>query len=125
MFLRFVIYEYCANSRKRLGIFGGTWVVQDAPETPPWVIDQVEEHLDWFNKNLAVPRSLRFGNDYEAVCWFKNGAREHLRRAWSLKWLLEDQGVWVEFLRTGKPGRVTYEDTHQVVAVPWRDADYR
>lgn len=36
--------------------------------------------------------------------------------------LLRDEGVIVEMQTIERPGRVVYEDAHQLAVVPWSDA---
>jgi hypothetical protein len=36
--------------------------------------------------------------------------------------LLRRAGIWVEMQTVAKPGRILYEDEHQVAAVPWADS---
>lgn len=58
-----------------------------------------------------------------ARSWFKSSAAELLELARGYLDLLDRYDVrWVE-LRTSSPGRVTYEDAVQVVAVPFRYPD--
>jgi hypothetical protein len=38
---------------------------------------------------------------------------------WEIAALLEDHDVPVRFLRSSNPGRVLYEDSHQLVVAEW------
>ena len=58
-----------------------------------------------------------------ARSWFKSAANELLNLTRGYLELLDRYGVrWVE-LRTNTPGRITYEDDVQVVAVPFAYPD--
>ena len=84
--------------------------------------------LDWFGENLEEPDTFvrttskgAYRRDPVAICWFKDTATECIRRAWSIARVLEANGVVVEFVTTKRPGYVTYEDEHQVAAIPYAD----
>jgi hypothetical protein len=85
----------------------------------------LERILGWFDRQLPIPnrfsRSIRRGSSPKAICWFKDGAARYIRRVRELAALLERHGVWIEMLRTQRPGYLVYEDEYQVAAVPFRD----
>ena len=55
------------------------------------------------------------------VRWFKPSAREHIARAYEMVCLLEQNGVYVQAIKTRRPGYIVYQDEHQVVAEPFAD----
>jgi hypothetical protein len=75
---------------------------------------EIGEVYGWFKKNLAVPSD--FGRGQQGLSWFKPAAAEHIRQMHRLKAALEACGVHVEVLMTRDPGRVIYQDPHQLVA---------
>ena len=93
----------------------------------------------WFSANLARPR--RFSHhrlDCKrstarpwtrtpiAISWFKPQARVHLSRIETCARLLRGAGVEIRLIVCRRPGYITYEDQHQVVAVPFgRETDAR
>lgn len=88
----------------------------------------LEELCQWFMDNLEAPdrfvrtRSKAFyRKEPVAICWFKDDAAECIAKAWALARILERNGVGVDFVRTTAPGYVTYEDEHQVAAIPFAD----
>jgi hypothetical protein len=38
--------------------------------------------------------------------------------------ILENHGVWIEMLKTARPGYVVYQDEFQVVAEPFSDSNF-
>jgi hypothetical protein len=92
----------------------------------------------WFSENLARPRRFshhrdgwrrRGGGAYVrtpiAISWFKPDATIHLSRIQRVVEILRKLGVTIVEIRTRNPGYVTYEDRHQVVAVPFSDQEPR
>ena len=78
---------------------------------------------DWYEANLTDPskadpsvydRSLNPG----ATAWFKSTAGEVLDRVAGYLDLLSVHGVACERIESPNPGKVVYEDEHQVVVVP-------
>jgi hypothetical protein len=53
-----------------------------------------------------------------AVAWFKTSATHLLDRVPGYLTLLAAHGVRCERLESADPGRIVYEDEHQVVVVP-------
>jgi hypothetical protein len=124
MFIRFVVPSRDEDSQCRMGVFqaadrlryGGRLSVEEK--------QRLDDILLWFNGHLPTPgrfsRSRRRDARGEAVCWFRDGAARYIGRVRELAALLERHGIPVEMLRTGRPGYVVYEDSYQVVAVPFR-----
>lgn len=80
--------------------------------------DEIERLRSWFCDRLDAP-------DMSAIerCWFKAEASEHILRARRLAELVREAGVPVVERRTRRvPGKVRYEDDHQVALVTYRDA---
>ena len=83
--------------------------------------EQLEEIYEWFNANLPCPPFSTSGWSRDAVAWFKDSAKESIRRMRDLAILLESHGLLVRMLRSENPGKVLYEDRHQVVVMEWRN----
>ena len=119
-YVRFVIGRKDDESHVEKGIF------QAAAQALEWRnitgsdSDQLNELQAWFSKNLEKPTS--FGRDKLrlGICWFKTGATEHISRIWEMVHILERNGIYVNKIRTDKPGYVIYEDEWQLVAEPFR-----
>lgn len=78
---------------------------------------RLRAELRWFDWHLDSPDDV----DRRAVFFFKSSATECMAHVWSLLHALRDAGVWVEMQTFENPGRVEYEDEHQIAAVPWAD----
>lgn len=110
MYLRFVFAKPEKGTNRYVGIlherrYGG------------WGQARIAEIYGWFRKNLKRPPLVAFSQD-RALCWFKPEARECLERIVELAHILQRRGERIWHLRTRYPGLVTYEDQHQVVAIP-------
>ncbi|WP_042381920.1 hypothetical protein [Streptacidiphilus melanogenes] len=57
-----------------------------------------------------------------AASWFKATAVELIERAGGYLAILDAHGVAYERVESTAPGRIVYEDEHQVVVTPWTDA---
>ena len=68
---------------------------------------------------------MKPGRQSKAVCWFRSGAAEHLKRVWDLIAICENNDVPIYMIRTEQPGYVVYEDFVQVVAEPFADIKRR
>lgn len=80
-------------------------------------------HNAWYEANFTNPGSVdptvydRAVNP-EAAAWFKPSARHLLDRVDGYLKILAAHGVGCELVRSADPGRVIYEDEHQIVVVP-------
>ena len=86
MFIRFVCSEIDERSLKAAGLFCAASRLRDSDALPDYEFEAICEIGVWFDQYLAspfdyLPSHPRYAR---AICWFKNGAREHLARAWEL-----------------------------------------
>lgn len=125
MFVRFVILDKDEDSHCAAGVFQAAYRLRDEGRLDRGVARQLQCLLDWFNGCLPIPErfSLSRGRQSHrgAICWFKDGAVEHLGKIRELTAILEHHGFPTRRLRTERPGYLVYEDLFQVVAVPFRD----
>ena len=118
MLLRFVVGTHRENPYYLTGVLVSARSLRDDGRIGADAAGQLSELFDWFNVHLPCPpfrRNRRLWSE-DAVCWFKNSAGEPLRRMWDLVGLLKTEGIPVRIVTTMWPGRVVYEDEHQVVA---------
>lgn len=85
----------------------------------------------WFTANLTQPKRFshwkggwrRTAHGWSrqpiAISWFRSDATQCLKYAEAMADLLRTHGVEVDRLTCTNPGYITYEDDHQVVAVPF------
>ena len=123
VFIRFVCFQQVGGQRSRMGLFQARDVAIGCDFAPDWAMALVRETFEWFGDNLARPTHYdqpgpRRGGGQDALCWYKAEATEHIARMFDMKAALEACGIHVDVLRTRDPGRVVYEDAHQVAALP-------
>lgn len=125
MYVRFVVHQRNESSHRREGLFGAAADLRDGRVLSDAELAELEEVRHWFNVHLKRPsrfsRSRRSGAHSEAICWFKDSARQHIRRMRQMADILERQGIATMMLTAGRPGYIVYEDSYQVAAVPFRD----
>ena len=79
---------------------------------------------DWYHANMIDPGAVA-PEVYDkavhprAVAWFKESAVEMIERVSGYLEILDAHGVAWELLRSTDPGRILYEDVHQVIAEPF------
>ena len=125
MYIRFVIAHKDPDSGHRQGVFQALAEASDAGLLYDYEEAQRQELLDWFSENMKVPYSLRRSSKFhtlnKAISWFKDTAIEHVAKMRELAAILEAHDIEVEMIQTDKPGYITYEDRHQIVAEAFSD----
>ena len=121
-YIRFVCFRMVESQRQRLGLFQALDAARDCDFAPSWALRQIGEIGVWFDEKLAVPGQFLHGGwkarGQPGLSWFKPVATEHIKQMHQLKLALEACGVHVEILRTTRPGRIIWQDEHQLVAEP-------
>lgn len=119
VYVRFVCFQTIEGQRSRLGLFQAIDLARDSDQSEDWALAAIEDLRQWFSANLTVPPALAKGlGDTRQLSWFKPDAIEHVRQMHRLKAALEACGVHVEVLTTRSPGIISYQDEHQITAVP-------
>ncbi len=120
MYLRFVVGTNAENAFRLTGIIVSARILRDKSRLYGYESQLVNEVFDWFNQNLPCPpfrEKLESGEwTPDAVCWFRDRAREPIRRIWDLVAVLREHRVPVRMLETHDPGEIVYGDEFQVVA---------
>jgi len=127
MFIRFASLRIDRDSGRELGVFHTAYRLKRSGLLDEFEYEQLDALMEDFEINLDIPscyvdRSLRRSRKYAAICWFKPQSRRFTRGLWTLVDFLKRQGIAMRQWRTELPGRVLYEDEHQVAAVPFRRA---
>lgn len=113
------------NANVSVGFFRAYDRVMESASAPKWLRAELENEMAWFDRNLRAPKRLtvkrrrfRRRRDLPGVCWFRPEAREHIRRARYVAWLLTEADAPVREIRSRNPGEVIWNDAHQIVATP-------
>ena len=117
-------FRYCAryvspHTNQRYGIFIAVWhlvrdkKVSDEDEAAYW------KARAWFEANLPIPPFHATGNEERAITWFKECAMDGpiVEKLRIYREIAARYGTEIELISTESPGRIIYEDDHQVGAV--------
>lgn len=126
MFLRFVTSYRDPDSHRAQGPFVAAYALRDRGELDEHERAWFQEVVGWFDRHLKGPRGgvWRVRSQAErdlVIFWFKAGAHEHVQRMRDVCTMLGHHGVPTRLIRSASPGRIVYEDEHQVGAIPFRD----
>src|SRR5947207_366133 len=130
MYLRFVVPDIAEDSGRELGVFHAVKNLREEGKLCPHEEDEHDLIRAWFNENLEKPTRFTaskppyYRKKSKAISWFKDTAREHLSRVRSLVVILQNHGVLVQTLTTGRVGYIVYEDAFQIVAEPFAGERY-
>ncbi len=123
--LRFVIAQSDPNSGRRPELFQAALALKRADVLPDADGEALEGVLPWFGQNLETPARLsltrRPRRQPQAICWFRDGAVQHIGHMRRHGQVLADYGLLTEEIRTNRSGYVVYQDRHQVAAYPFAD----
>jgi hypothetical protein len=124
VYLRFIQVEGYVYGRHRPGIIRGMadsryWKRRSGKQCA-----EFERFFDWLNEELPRPPRAVFELG-KALCWFKPGATVFIERMRNLASMLRGLEVDVRELLRADPGRITYQDPFQVVAVPTLNVRFR
>ena len=116
-FIRFSTRLVDQGSRRRKGVFVTAYEVRDDASTDPHVASALADLIAWFCEHLPIPQM----EEPRAIFLFKSQATPCMEQVWALAYALREAGVWVEMQTFEQPGRIVYEDEHQVAVIPWAD----
>lgn len=125
MYVRFVTPLVHPASRVESGFFQASWYL-DRIGAPRWIHDELEKELEWFNTYLPIPgrlgRAFKRRRTIWGICWFDPSFKEAISRAHYCAWLIEEGGLPVQTIKTGKITReVIWQDPFQIVCKPTAD----
>lgn len=125
MYIRFVVAEKDVKTGRRLGIFRAISRLRKSQDLLPAERDLLDEAWEWMNNNLERPARLsvsaRPHSAPRALSWFKATATGYIEKLRAVQHVLQAHGVFVETLTTTRPGKIVYEDAHQIAAHPFAD----
>ena len=127
-YLRFVVAGSHPDTAVAPGLFAVAYALRRAAETSAGDRDALAALLDWFSVNLQVPERLNrskskgyYRRATKGIAWFREDARDHIRRMHELKVILEANGYVVRVVQAERIGYVVHEDDAQVIAEPFAD----
>ncbi len=125
MFLRFASPRIDCDSGRETGIFQMAYRLKNSGGLKKKHMKELRALLEVFENELPVPecykdRNVRESLNTKAICWLKSSSRELTQSMWLMAWFLRERGIALQMLRIRKPGRLLYEDRHQIAAIPPR-----
>lgn len=123
MYLRFTTQFIDEDNRTQTGFFKAMTFVIGHRLTRDEDEVILKELYSWFKANLGAPpwfvNPKGHSHETKALSWFKDSAREHIRKVQEVMEVLERYDVKVERIWTKAPGHIVFEDDFQISAVPW------
>ncbi|MEU4763965.1 hypothetical protein AB0H12_11960 [Actinosynnema sp. NPDC023794] len=122
-----VYVRFQGTVRHERGFFPGVfWLVNRLAREGVLTAEQERfrrENNDWFDAAYVTPSDVDptvYDREVNpaAVAWFKASAHHLIERVDGYLEILAAHGVVCERVESGDPGRIVYEDEHQVVVVP-------
>ena len=107
MFIRFISGEIDEDSHVSAGLFCAAGKLLEETRLPEYQYDVLRECLDWFRNHLECPYKYRLKPKSLAsrsVCWFRPTAHLHLRWAWQMVTILEDNNIFIRIVKCHYPG---------------------
>jgi hypothetical protein len=105
------------SSGRSLGILVAAHDLRDSNRVSVADETWLRTHLGYFNMHLKIPPCLKDPANRRALSWFRSGSKM-IDRVWDLKALMEEYDIFIEVVSSLNPGRIVYQDGHQVVAIP-------
>jgi hypothetical protein len=124
MFIRFISGEIDEDSHVSAGLFRAAYKLLNEIRLPEYQYYALREPMDWFDAHLESPYDYRLEPARladQSLCWFRAGAKEHLRRAWEMVAIMEEHDIFIRMVKCHCPGYILYEDEAQVLAFPNAD----
>lgn len=115
-YVRFSIPERDDWSGRRTGVFHAAYRLRRTTRLEGEVLESLDRAMTWFGENLPAPEL----DEGRAIFFFKSSSESCISRIWELIWILREHDRHVELQWVDQPGRIVYEDDHQVAAIPWR-----
>jgi hypothetical protein len=120
MYIRYQSKEMNEHSHSCSGVFVEIHKLRDQNALEKHEESQVIPCLKWLGMHLKAPVILKEPGNHRALSWFKDSAKEPLKRIRILVTVLHEHGVPIELLKITDPGVVIYEDGWQIVAKPYK-----
>jgi hypothetical protein len=127
VYLRFVVHNKDSDSHRLQGLFHAVYELSDSKKLTYEEEAQFRALTIWFKENLKIPtrfaRSKNPKPHNKAISWFKDSAKEHIRKMREMSEILKKHGITTKMIHEKKIGYVVYEDEFQVTAVPFSETE--
>lgn len=124
MYIRFITQFTDEYGEIHTGIFSALRFVRELSFTQDEDVQKLKNLREWFNLNLDAPNKFSNANNKNpasiSLSWFKDSAKDHIKKIYEINGLLLKYGVVVEVVTSKNPGYIVYEDDYQVSAVPFK-----
>jgi hypothetical protein len=124
-YVRFVTPTIDDSSGRRRGVFQAAADLIDARQLSTFEHEELQTVWNWFRCNLKAPKRLSRGfrrhGAPRAICWYKCGAKQHVRRTRWMCRILNENGIATEMISCARPGYIVFEDEYQVAALPFAE----
>ncbi len=116
MYLRFVNFLQVKGMKAREGFLQVAYDLVRRNDIDVATLRSTNNLLQWFADNLDAPdrvskvRKKNYDRNTKGLSWFKPTATEHIKRAFQMKTLLEENGYPVEVLKSKRLGYILFED---------------
>jgi hypothetical protein len=118
MYLRFAVPEPRSHALSPHGVFRATYALIASAHDYSHYDRYIRRLLRWFAVHLPIPRESGIGGN--TIFWLKDRPTPVVRHMWHLTTLLRLCDREVLMVKSTAPGRVVYEDEHQIAADPQR-----
>jgi len=124
VYLRFTTQFINEFGEPHTGIFSALRFVREWSITQDDDVAKLKDLRDWFNTNLEAPDKFSNARNKNpasiSLSWFKDSAKDHIKKIYEIREILEKYGVIVEVVSTKNPGYIIYDDDYQVSAIPFK-----
>lgn len=126
MYLRFIASEIDNSTGKERGIFSIAYDLLRSGSLIKEEEDKLRIALMNCERILPIPDKFsRKKNDshknHKGISWIKDNASEIIREIRIIKKVLDENNLFIEVIKTQRPGYVVYEDDFQIVAEPFNN----
>jgi hypothetical protein len=115
-YVRFVSGTNREEPRDQHGVVTELRMLRDSGTLAAYEVEHINELFKWFNEELTCPPFKKKRWSADAISWFKGSAQNLISRFRDMIAILEIHDRPVRMITTDDPGRILYEDEHQVVA---------
>jgi len=122
IYIRLTVAKNDDDSGRNMGLFMAMQELREKNELYDYEEDLLKDLHHWFDLYLdAPPVQARESRYYMAISWFKSSATKHISKMREFGYILEAHGIYVDEIKTTRPGKILYADDYQIAAIPYQD----